>query len=439
MAGIFISYRRKESKPHARLIFQDLRKRFRGRVFMDVDGLKPGEQFRDKIGRQLDGCTVLLALMGPQWAQVRDDKSGAVRLFDARDWVRLEITTALQRGITVIPVLIDGAQMPQESELPPELHPLLDRHAFRLDLDQDFDAGIEKLAASVAADMVEPLKVPGWVKVAVPVVLVGAAAGYWAVNQKPVPSTVIPTPIPIAAPKPDPYPPGKRFQDCADDTCPWLVVIPAGKFMMGSPASEPGRDDDEGPQHQVSVPAKFAMGQFEVTQRQWKALMGNNPSYFSACGDECPVEKVSWEDAQAYVKKLSAKTGQKYRLPSEAEWEYAARAGTTTAHAFGATLSESQANVGSKTVKVGSYSANNFGLSDMHGNVWEWVQDCWHGSYANAPINGESWETNCKEMSHVLRGGSWRDYPGSLRSASRRWNTPVDRDETFGFRIARTF
>lgn len=177
MAGIFISYRRKESKPHARLIFQHLRKRFRGRVFMDVDGLKPGEQFRDKIGRQLDGCAVLLALMGPQWAQVRDDKSGAVRLFDARDWVRLEITTALQRGITVIPVLIDGAQMPQEAELPPELHPLLDRHAFRLDLDQDFDAGMEKLAASVAKDMEEPLKVPGWVKVAVPVVLVGAAGG----------------------------------------------------------------------------------------------------------------------------------------------------------------------------------------------------------------------------------------------------------------------
>ena len=139
----------------------------------------------------------------------------------------------------------------------------------------------------------------------------------------------------------------------------------------------------------------------------------------------------------------SEKTGQQYRLPSEAEWEYAARAGTTTAYAFGAPLSASQANFSEskieKTVAVGSYVANDFGLSDMNGNVWEWVQDCWHDSYANAPTNGEAWETECKEARRVLRGGSWYNVPRNLRSAIRYRNVPVDRYVGTGFRVARTF
>ena len=231
---------------------------------------------------------------------------------------------------------------------------------------------------------------------------------------------------------------GTRFRDCKDDACPWMVVVPAGNFVMGSPADEPNRDSDEGPQHSVRV-TKFAMARFEVTQGQWKALMGSNPSAVKDCGDDCPVENVSWDDAQAYVKKLSEKTGQQYRLPSEAEWEYAARAGTTTAYAFGATLSESQANMGNKTVRVGSYSANNFGLSDMHGNVWEWVQDCWHVTYKNAPTNGDAWETECTEARRVLRGGSWYNLPRDLRSANRNGITPGFRNGNSGFRIARTF
>lgn len=258
---------------------------------------------------------------------------------------------------------------------------------------------------------------------------------------KPSPPVVEETRGPVVVA--DPFPPGQRFRDCEDASCPWMVVVPARSFMMGSPAIESGGYDGEGPQRHVSI-SKFAMGQYEVTQGQWKALMGSNPSYFKDCGDDCPVEQVSWDDAQAYVKKLSAKTGQKYRLPSEAEWEYAARAGTTTAYAFGATLSASQANFSEskigKTVQVGSYAANGFGLSDMHGNVLEWVQDCWHDNYQGAPADGRAWETGCNgEARRVLRGGSWDVSPWVLRSANRLRDSPVNRNDNAGFRIARTF
>lgn len=144
MTGIFISYRRLESKLQARILFERLGPRFRGRVFMDTDGLKPGENFRDKIGAQLERCTVLLALIGPQWEAVLDGK-GNRRLDDPRDWVRLEIATALQRGITVVPVLIERTQVPAENDLPEGLRLMLDRHAFVLNLDQGFDHGMREL------------------------------------------------------------------------------------------------------------------------------------------------------------------------------------------------------------------------------------------------------------------------------------------------------
>lgn len=446
MAGIFISYRRKESRPHARLIFQDLRKRYRReRVFMDVDGLKPGENFRDKIGRQLEGCTVLLALIGPQWAQVRDEQ-GALRLHDERDFVRMEIATALQRGITVIPVLIEGARMPPAAGLPVDLHPMLDRHAFTLDLDQHFDSGMASLAAAIRPYMPMDLGgVPGWVRYAAPVVLLGVGGGYWWLNASPRPdklpveSTQVTVPQPVITappaqpePEPDPYPPGKRFRDCEDAACPWMVVIPAGTFTMGSPADEPGRDSDEGPQHRVRI-SKFAMGQFEVTRGQWKALMGSDPSGFKDCGADCPVAQVSWNDAQEYVKKLNAKTGKVYRLPSEAEWEYAARAGTTTAYSFGATLSASQANCGAapaKPVAVGRYPANNFGLNDMHGDMWQWTGD-WLAPYQAGEVKDPVVHQDKKESRlRVLRGGG-------CRSADRNASEPDDRDGGIGFRLAR--
>ena len=243
---------------------------------------------------------------------------------------------------------------------------------------------------------------------------------------------------------------GAVFKDCAD--CPEMVVIPAGSFLMGSPASESDRFSNEGPQRRVTV-VSFALGKTEVTQGQWKAVMGGDPSRFSTCGDDCPVENVSWEDAQRLIEKLNAKTGQRYRLPSEAEWEYAARAGTLTAYWWGPLASHEYANYGKdqccdgvaegrdqweNLAPVGQFAPNAFGLHDMHGNVWEWVQDCYDDKAygGKAPSDGGPYEVvGCS--SRVLRGGSWYIYPQYLRSAYRNWNAPGLRNNNIGFRLAR--
>jgi formylglycine-generating enzyme required for sulfatase activity len=231
--------------------------------------------------------------------------------------------------------------------------------------------------------------------------------------------------------------PAQVFKDCAE--CPEMVVIPAGRFLMGSPESELGRDRDEGPQRWVDVP-RFAMGKFEVTQGQWQALMGSNPSHFKDCGLNCPVENVSWNDVQEFLRRLNQRTGQNYRLPSEAEWEYAARAGTTTAYFWGDRFDASRVNNrGNRTVQVGSYSANAFGLHDMHGNVWEWVQDVWHNSYAGAPSDGTARMTGGDPSRRVFRGGSWFVTPQDLRSAYRSRSSPGNRNFYSGFRVARNF
>ena len=265
------------------------------------------------------------------------------------------------------------------------------------------------------------------------------------------------TPAPASA-RPDPSRPvrgaGEVFRDC--DTCPEMVVIPAGTFRMGSPASEEGRFADEGPQHQVTV-RSFALGVTEVTFDEWEACVrgggcgGYRPRDQGWGRRARPVINVSWEDAQAYVSWLSAETGVAYRLPSESEWEYAARAGTTTPFHTGATISTDQANYdgdyvyGSgrrgtyreRTTPVGTFVPNAFGLSDVHGNVWEWVEDCWHNSYRGAPSDGTAWTVGgaCRR---VLRGGSWSSSPRYLRSANRDSHPAGRRLIRAGFRVART-
>ena len=243
------------------------------------------------------------------------------------------------------------------------------------------------------------------------------------------------------------------FRDCPD--CPEMVVIPGGKFRMGSPTTEKDRGFDEGPVHSVKV-KPFALGKFEVTQEEWKSVMGSNPSYFNECGPRCPVEDVSWNDAQEFIRKLNEKLGlvgraDRYRLPSEAEWEYAARAGTTGPFSFEGPITVDKANYDGnsyadspkgqfrgKTVEVGSLPANPWGLHEMHGNVYEWVEDCYHGSYNAAPKDGSAWTTGCQLSARVFRGGSWDGDPRNLRSASRDWITPDFRVLFCGFRLART-
>ena len=246
------------------------------------------------------------------------------------------------------------------------------------------------------------------------------------------------------------------FRDCP--ICPMMVEVPAGWFLMGSPASEEGRDGDEGPQHRVTIAGRLAVGVYEVTFEEWDACVsGGGCNEYRPYDREWgrrqrPVIHVSWEDARAYVRWLSEQTRESYRLLSEAEWEYVARAGTTTPFYFGRTIATSQANYNGnytygsgrrgryrgQTVPVGSFAPNAFGLYDTHGNVWEWVEDCWNGSYRNAPADGSARNSgDCSRC--VRRGGSWIDLPSALRSGFRNGFTSVVRVDVNGFRVARTF
>ncbi|MGD1854672.1 MAG: formylglycine-generating enzyme family protein [Leptolyngbyaceae cyanobacterium] len=245
-----------------------------------------------------------------------------------------------------------------------------------------------------------------------------------------------------------------------------MMRIPAGTFLMGSPEDELKRIDRGGPQHEVRVP-QFFMAKYSVTQAQWRAVaemspverkLKIDPSRFK--GADRPVERVSWEDAVEFCARLSAHTGRPYRLPSEAEWEYACRAGTTTPFHFGETITTDLANYCgqdrtiNKTKYSGSYGdgpkgeyreettpvdhfdiANAFGLCDMHGNVLEWCQDILHDSYEGAPTDGSAWMTYGDDEYHILRGGSWDFNPRACRSARRDYAQPGNRDTTIGFRV----
>jgi formylglycine-generating enzyme required for sulfatase activity len=219
---------------------------------------------------------------------------------------------------------------------------------------------------------------------------------------------------------------------------PLMVRIAPGNFYMGSNSGDP----DEKPVHQVSIRKAFEIGKTEVTQGQWKAVMGKNPSLFSHCGDNCPVENVSWNDVQAFIQKLNAKTGKQYLLPSEAEWEYACRAGHVHKKFCGQgeqpdRLAWYVGNSGQHSQPVGKLTPNNWGLYDMSGNVWEWIQDCDHVNYNGAPADGTAWETGHCEW-RLLRGGSWEDGQDELRAANRFVGPIGGRDNIAGFRVART-
>ncbi|MFZ0256368.1 MAG: SUMF1/EgtB/PvdO family nonheme iron enzyme [Gammaproteobacteria bacterium] len=256
----------------------------------------------------------------------------------------------------------------------------------------------------------------------------------------------------VSTPLPQPprtLQPGRVFRDrLADSTeAPEMVVIPAGAFRMGSPEHENGRTNDEGPQHRVTIDRPFAMGKYEVTfddyDRFARATGRERPDDRGWGRGHRPVINVSWEDATAYTEWLSQETGKRYRLPTEAEWEYAARAGSETRYWWGNEIGQNRANCagcgsewdGKQTAPVGSFGANPFGLHDTAGNVWEWVQDCWHENYTGAPSDGSAWETgDCRYR--VLRGGSWNREPGFVRSATRFWARPVNRSYNLGFRLA---
>lgn len=247
-------------------------------------------------------------------------------------------------------------------------------------------------------------------------------------------------------------------QDCHE--CPKMIVVPGGSFLMGSPEDEPGRVANEGPQRTVTI-SRFALGRYPVTFAEWDACVSDGgcshePDSREYGRDQQPVINVNWHDAQEYVNWLSATTGHQYRLPSEAEWEYAARAGTTGRFHTGDCITSDQANFRGITtpgypgpaegcpsgefrerpIPVGSFSPNAFGLYDIHGNVREWVQDCWNQDYVGAPTTGEAWTTgDCSRA--IRRGGSWFFGAVFARSAERHPDPKEIRNTDFGFRVAR--
>lgn len=247
-----------------------------------------------------------------------------------------------------------------------------------------------------------------------------------------------------------------------------MLKIPGGTFQMGSPTEEPQRRDDEGPRHPVTVP-DFFLGKYLITQAQWRAIcalppvdpevvLNPSPSHFTKdfregdttiSADQRPVERVSWHEATEACDRLACATGRPYGLPSEAQWEYACRAGTETPFHFGETLISDVANYNAsvtygrgpkgqyrqETTPVGHFPPNGWGLHDMHGNIWEWCADFWHDNYEGAPTDGSAWIASPARNTRLLRGGSWGYLPRNCRCAVRSSNTPDLRISNLGFRV----
>jgi len=456
--AIFISYRRDDTADVAGRICDALAKHFgREHIFIDVDNLDYGV-FGDQIKSILSRCRVVLALIGPHWIDARDE-NGRRRLEQPDDWVRIELETALATpGIEIVPVLINTASLPRAEDLPENLRPLLAWQAARIRRDPDFHGDIERVATALRKTLggggfhlkgLSRSRAPAGVRTAFfgAGAIAALALGFAALNQFMSPQA------------------GATFRDCPD--CPEMVVIPAGSFLMGEPDDEVQQLSEPSPLHRVHV-RRFAAGKFEVTWSEWAACFRDGacdtdvPEGFQNWGNR-PAE-VSWNQAQQYVRWLTRTTNRRYRLLSEAEWEYAARAPQSpqapntlfswgdddpvcyhdapNGAAFGYGLTTIQHRcLEQHASPVGSFRPNAFGLHDMHGNVSEWTEDCWHRDYHGAPTDGSAWtQGGCRER--MLRGGSWRSRPDSLRSAARENDVPDDSELRLsgsgGFRVARS-
>jgi len=621
---VFVSYRRDDSAGHAGRVHDRLQLEFgRDVLFMDVDAVPLGMNFIKILHEEVAKCDVLLAVIGPNWLDLRD-KEGNRRLDNPHDYVRIEIAAALQRDIPVIPVLLDGAEIPRSDQLPKDIEELALRNglyvrhtSFHGDMDRLIEglqtplgqldappgpaarrsstqerARFDTAERTVAAGAAEPehgataskprLRLAaiafggaialagtifGLVYIKAPTVLSPQPPIAPMQSLPPSPRQLLGTPTPQtaqlptaevepspqASPKPtgpvQPLPqigqlpaapvqpslpvvqqpsaetqavpptaqfpgastptplksaqppfeslsssraralqPRDSFKEC--DGCPEMVVVPAGAFTMGSPENEHDRFSDESPQHVVTFARPFAAGKFEITVDQF-AVFVKETAY--DVGSKCltleegksavregrswrdpgypqtgshPAACVSWNDAKAYLGWLTEKAGKQYRLLTEAEWEYAARAtttpGSTSRYTFGDDDSAMcrQGNVVDKTARetipgagtwtifpcsdgyayaapVGTFATNAFGLYDVHGNVWEWTEDCYNISYNGAPADGSPW--NVGDCDHrVVRGGMWGSSPANVRLARRFKNPNNTRSQDIGFRVART-
>jgi formylglycine-generating enzyme required for sulfatase activity len=474
---IFVSYRREDSRDKTDRICDHLAPHFgTENVFQDVDNQIPlGRDFRNVLSERVAQCDVFLAVIGDAWLSMTGP-DGTRRLDEPGDYVRIEIEAALARDIPVIPILVGRNSVPRANELPESLQKLAYRQAIPVRPNPDFHHDMERLVRGIKSTVSAP-PVPTSEKPP------GAAP-----NQPPPPAKVerAPEPVPAAPPvatpeKPpeaalnQPPPPAKveraaepvpaaapevASKETTNSTGMKLVLIPAGEFLMGSPDSDPDAEADEKPRHRVRITRPFYIGATEVTQGQYQAVTGANPSH-SKVSDDLPVENVTWFDAINFCNALSRReglpplyrvqrktvevldrNGPGYRLPTEAEWEYACRAGSMTRYSFGDDAARRRdyawfdGNSNDKTHPVGQKRPNAWGLYDMHGNVWEWCWDAYEaGYYKRSP--GADPLCSSQAGSPVIRGGGRADNLLFCRSAVRGRNAPDARVITLGFRVAR--
>jgi formylglycine-generating enzyme required for sulfatase activity len=513
MSTVFISYRRENAAGEARALFNDLVERLgEDSVFMDVDSIALGRDFRSALQETTASCDLMLVLIGRNWAAAKDE-GGRVRLENPDDYVRLEVEAGLKRNIVVTPVLVQGAHMPAPEDLPAEIRNLAYRNAFELShnrWESDVQEMVRRLELggpangrpvkpndrnqsvrwhdNVTADpailQTEPQHGLSVRRVqltrrhafgAAAVAIAGAGAAMavpsirrlmWKPSMRTVNFDTATVDQKGVRNPPEGYSALVFTEAVGRDSGLAMVSVPGGSFTMGSPTDEPERQPNESPQHHVTL-AQFCIGAWPITQAQWSAVvmvhpekvhrdLDPNPSFFR--GIDLPVESITWNQADEFCLRLAEITGRPYRLPSEAEWEYACRAGTVTPFNFGPTITSDLANycgtggavcgdsygksiasdvyngvkyqsgaygkgpIGvfrATTTRPGTFPPNRFGLYDMHGNVWEYCLDKWSESYAGTPRDGSAYLSGPKDSARLLRGGSWSHNPAICRSAFR--------------------
>jgi formylglycine-generating enzyme required for sulfatase activity len=434
MADIFISYAREDRHVAERLAHlleeQVLDGQKRWEVFWDREIL-PGAAFVDVIAAELKAARHVIALWSRNSVESR--------------WVRDEAQEGLDRNV-LVPVLIEAVAPPLGFR---SIHSL-ELAGWNLD---PLDPRFQELVAVLKGERPAPLPTlgkrgrpflrrPFFIAAAAVLVFSAGAVLVYLYNETVASRQTF-------RPRTDEMPEGHqafaRFKDCPD--CPGMVAIPPGSFVMGASRFESDAQSDEKPWRVVDIKTAFAMGEHEVTFGEWLACVadggcgGYRPDDEGWGEGKHPVIYVSWNQAQQFVQWLSGKTGKEYRLPNEAEWEYACRAGTRTKYAFGDSIGPDQASFGrntGRTREAGSYQPNAWGLYDMHGNVWEWVEDVWFDSHSGRPDDGRARTEGPDPDNRTVRGGSWDDPERRVRCLSRNHKDRDQRENEIGFRVARS-
>jgi formylglycine-generating enzyme required for sulfatase activity len=500
MAGnIFINYRRGAASGTAGRLHDRLANAFgKNSIFMDVDHIPAGVDFVAYLEAKVAQCEIFLVVIGPDWLDVRGD-NGKRRLENPEDFVSIEIAAALNRDIRVIPVLVDGARMPSAADLPESLKPLVRRNAVDVrnaQFGRDAEALVKQVDEALRGS--GSRRTPWRIAAMGAAVVVLAIAGLYYVyyggvldallhkREAVVADGAVAKGPPGAPSEPaSAIAPGSRqsFSDRLADgqpcpACPEMVVVPGGEFLMGSPESEPDRETlgkgTESPVR-VTIAKPFAVAKFAVTRGEFAAFVESGHRIEPGCSlwngsqvmfqpdrswkfpgfeqdDRHPVVCVSWNDAKAYVAWLASRTGKPYRLLSEAEREYVTRAKTTTPFWWGSSITSAQANTDAsvpykggggkgesrqRTVKIDTFEPNPWGLYNVHGNVWDWTEDCWAVGHAGNPRNGSARTAVETCSQRTMRGGSWYNYPRRARAAARESDFPAARYSSVGFRVAR--